>query len=110
MDIAAKLNQVATYWAPGQNDPTGGRGFSAPIPIACRWQDQRELFRDAKGNEFISLAVVYMSTELKAGGFLLLGDAGAVVDDPVTLGAFEIRHFRASPSLHAVQSLYQAVL
>ncbi len=110
MDISSKLNQTITYWAPSQNDPTGGRGYSAPVVFTGRWQDKTELFRDTKGEEFASLAIVYGAIEMKAGGYLLLGDAGAVIGDPVSAGALQIRHYRASPSLHASQTLHQAVL
>jgi len=111
MDIASLLNQTATYWAPGSNDGYGGLLYPTKVEIVCRWQNVSELFRDSKGREAMSLAIVYTTEELATGGYLLIGNAGLEIEgSPMDLGAHEIRHFGASPSLRADQTLYKAIL
>ena len=97
--------QTATYWAPIMpNTGFGNVSFAAPVQIACRWQDRRELFRDSQGQEVISSAVVYPATPLENKGFLVLGLSGDA--DPRTVeGAYEIRAIGFSPSLKGTVQL-----
>lgn len=113
MNFATKLNQTATYWAPGTPDGYGRVQFEAvPVAIDVRWQEQAVMFRDAKGNQQVSNAVIYTLDVLAIGGYIKLGDAEAgTVSDPRTVsGAEEIRQIGTSPSLHVTQTLYKVMV
>lgn len=99
------MTQTATYWAPtGSYDEYGRVAFSAPVTIACRWEDRAELVRTAEGDEFTSSSVVYPEKELARQGYLFLGTS--VATDPRTVsGAHEIRQKGRSPSLAGLQVL-----
>lgn len=99
------MTQEATYWPPGANDGFGGRGVLTPVPIACRWQDDAQLFRTPEGREAVSRAVVYTSQPVALGGYLLLGRSDSDVLPP---GAEEIRQIGVSPSLGGTEALYKA--
>jgi hypothetical protein len=108
------MTQEATYWPPGLPDGFGGLDFAASVPvlIACRWQDDAALFRDAQGREVTSSAVVYVDRELAMRGCLALGDhtalgAGALQE---VAGAFEIRQVGKSPSLSGWEALHKVYL
>ena len=69
-----------------------------------------KVFRDAKGREITPAAVVYTIESLDILGYLLLGSVGVGTGgDPRELGALEIRHSGASPSLQADETLYKAL-
>ena len=99
------MPQAATYWPPGSNDGFGGRGVLAPVAIACRWQEDAQLFRTPEGREAVSRAVVYTSQPVALGGFLLLGES---VADVLPAGAEEIRQVGISPSLDGSEALHKA--
>lgn len=106
---ARNLNQDATYWAPALNDGLGGATFAAPVPIRCRWQDVAELFRDARGRELTSSAVVYADRELAVRGYLAPGDhaEGDPRDAPDT---WEVRGVASSPDRVARRQLFKVYL
>lgn len=113
MDLASKLNQTATYWAPGTPDGYGRTNFEAvPVEISVRWQDTTELYRDTKGNEQVSSSVIYMLVEIAIGGYIKLGneEAGTVSDPRQVSGAQEVRQIGTSPSLRATQTLYRVIV
>lgn len=113
MDFSTKLLQTMTYWAPGTPDGYGRVLFEAvPVEIQCRWQNVAELFRDTKGNEVVSRAVIYTLDALEVGGWVVFGSAEAgTVSDPRTVsGAEEIRQIGTSPSLRATQLLYKVMV
>lgn len=100
------MHQAATYWAPAGNDGFGGVGFDAPEQLdpGVRWEDKAELFRDDKGREVMSSAVVYVPKPLEIRGYLYLGTSGA--SDPTTVsGAREIRQKHATVDLDAEERL-----
>ena len=103
------MNQLATYWAPSTNDEFGTPVLSAGELIMCRWQDVADVYRDDRGREFTSQAIVYVGSEVARRGFLALGDHAS--EDPrSTDGAFEVRQLTQSPSLDADVTLWKAVL
>ncbi len=71
------LNQIATYWAPGEPDGTGGYEYAPSVPIKCRWQDTQTILRNAAGRSVASEHTVYVDRVLEMNGYLVLG----AVDD-----------------------------
>jgi hypothetical protein len=101
------LNQVATYWPPGENDGFGGLTYLAPFTINCRWQDKSVLFRDSDGREVTSDAIVYVGSEVQNKGMLYLGTENSL--DPAP-GAKEIRAVQKSPDLDNFETLIKVML
>jgi hypothetical protein len=108
------MTQEATYWPPGIPDGFGGLNFTSSVPVllACRWQDDAVLFRDAQGREVTSSALVYPDRELAVRGFLALGDhTGSGAGTPLEVaGAFEVRQIASSPSLSGDEILHKVFL
>lgn len=95
---AVAYKQTATYWgAPVQNG-FGGNTFSAPVELACRWENVTERFMDSDGVEGISNAKVWTFDPLDVGGYLFLGSS--VAADPTTVNkAYMIRRCDEIPDL-----------
>jgi hypothetical protein len=103
------MRQVATYWEFAVVDGYGQSTFAPPIQIACRWQDQAVLFRNAQGQEMTSQSIVYPAASLTLKGYLKLGTDDT--ENPIGLiGAFEIQQIGQSPSLDAKKVLYKVYL
>lgn len=93
------MNQVATYWAPLGLDAFGKPTYSAPITIACRWQDKVDLVRDANGRQVVSMAIVYPAQPVRPQGWMALGDLTATADPRNVSAASEIIAVGSSPDL-----------
>jgi len=83
--LLRNCNQPAVYWGTPVNDGTGGYTFADAIEIKCRWEDVAELFKDEKGNEVMSKALVTIPQEypVENEGWLYLGslDDSVIGDD-----------------------------
>lgn len=106
------MNQVATYWTPGSNDGFGGVVLGPPVVIKCRWQNKRDLVRNAQGQEVVSSTIVYPDRALQHKGYLALGDFTDQVDsdgllDPKEVGGSQIIQVGDSPSLDGTTTLYK---
>jgi hypothetical protein len=101
------MEQTATYWAAEDNDGFGGKTYSAPVVILCRWQNVSQLFRSVEGQEVVSEAVVYPDRELSISGKLVLGeDLSAIPPNE----AKEIRQVSSSPDLSETEVLHKVFL
>jgi len=114
------LKQVCTYWPPG-SEVSGGSDFddygqplyADPVELACRWEDIAEEFVKADGTTEMSRSVVYVESDVKLGGVLLLSSLIDVVDLTVpknNIGAWEIRKFDKIPNFKATEFLRIAYL
>lgn len=103
------FNQVATYWAATTPDGFGGFNFSAPVLLACRWQDKRDLVRNADGDEVVCMSIVYVDRQLARKGWLVLGDMTGN-PNPTPPDAQEIVALGSSPSLDATKVLFKVWL
>ena len=110
MNFAEMMPQSLTYWPPGSPDGYGQVAFGSPVLVACRWQEDQKLFRDANGQEVMSEAVVYSETELALHGYVALGDQTSQADPRVLAEAREVRQVGASRSLDASEVLRKAWL
>ena len=109
MRLSKYHNQTITYWGPGTPDGYGGYTYPDPIEIKGRWEDRKELFVDAEGNEVRSQAIVYPSQVVELGGYLYLGSSTA--SDPTTVeGALKIRAARKVPNIKATQEVVKVWL
>ena len=74
--------QTAVYWGDPTPDGYGGKTYSDPVEIPCRWDDTLEVIKDERGEEIICKAKVLVTQDLEEGGMLCLGtleDLGIVV-------------------------------
>jgi len=108
--ITRMRKQEATYWAPNGFDRNGNPAFALPVVIDCRWEDSYELFMDAKGNQAVSKAKVYVDRDLEMRGYLMLGSS-YVSDNPLqNPGVHAIRMFQILPNIRNTEQLRTAIL
>lgn len=69
------LHQTAVYWPPASVDGYGTLTFGVPRDVACRWEDEYKLVKDAQGKEVNSSANCFVDRVLAAEGWLWLGTA-----------------------------------
>jgi hypothetical protein len=109
VNLASKLNQTITYWAPSTPDQYGGRTYAAPVTFVGRWEDRAETLTSPSGEEFISRSRVFSDAAKAINGYLYLGTSATA--DPRTVdGAYEIQQTGRMPNLKANQNLYTAFL
>jgi len=113
--ITKMLKQTAVYWALKSNesgevayDNFGAPVVTDPVEIACRWEDVNEEYIDANGTRQLSMARVYVRSDVDIGGILMLGQLTDITN-PTTpkanLGAWEIRRFEKLPNLRNTEVL-----
>lgn len=107
--LAKNLLQTAIYWGNPVADGSGGYTFDTPVTIDCRWISKQELFRDAKGKERVSAAIVLFTQDVDLGGYLYLGTSTEANPNDV-YGSYEIRSFAKIPSMKADAFLRKAWL
>ena len=95
------LTQTATYWAPAGRTGYGGRTYSAPVKIACFWEDSVELVIDKKGQQTKTRAIVIVDRDLDPDGYLAQGDQTATADPTSLAGTWEIKRFDKTAGLSA---------
>ena len=81
--------QTAVYWGDPTPDGYGGKTYSDPVEIPCRWEDTLEVIKDERGEEIICKAKVLVTQDLEEGGMLYLGtleDLGVVTGGNVVMG------------------------
>ena len=108
MTFPRGLKQTATHWSPGVPDGYGGSTYGAPVSMVCKWEERAVLFRDDKGDETISKAVVFLPSDVGIGDYLFLGES--VVADPTTIDAHEVRQFSSIPDLRNAKQERKAYL
>lgn len=98
------MTQTITYWAFGGVNDYNESVFNPPVQLLARWEDKAVLFRDSKGQEVTSAAVVYPQYKLELKGYVFKGVSSELY--PVGLGgAFEIRQSGDSPNLRGTETL-----
>ena len=103
------FHQIITYWGTPVPDGYGGSAFDPPVTIIGRWDDKKEVFVDAMGEETISTSVVYTEEPIVVNGYLYLGRS-AVTDPTTVTGARKIQQVANTPSLGGDAVLREAWL
>lgn len=104
MNLLSFYKQSATYWAPGAPDGFGGKSFSAPVTIKCRWTFKEDMIINDQGDEILSRGFLYSDTVIALGGYLYLGVSATA--DPTTIqDAFIALKKLDTPSLNNSQTL-----
>lgn len=112
-DFQARFNdkQTATIWEVDGVDSAGDPQLSSASPrqIRCRWEDKNAIVYGGDGEEFYSVAQVFVSEDLKVGDFLFLGTS--VESDPTSVvAAYEIKGWEKTPSPRGDQYIRKAIL
>lgn len=109
--LTRACRQTAVYWGSPQEDGYGGKEFTTPVEIACRWSDKKEVVSDGKGNQILCRAVVHLLQDVDEEGYLYLGTLADLydiagesstggIDNPKDFeAAQEIRRFEKTPAL-----------
>jgi len=111
--IERMLKQICVYWAPIGTDNYGNPTFASPVELACRWEAATEEFLSFMGERELSNALVYVESDVKPRGVLMLGELTDITDS-VSIkendNAWEIRRFDSTPTLKATKFLREAYL
>lgn len=65
--------QTAVYWGSPEPDGYGGKNYTDPVEIACRWDDVTKVVTTSDGREVVSKASILLTQDVDEGGLLLLG-------------------------------------
>lgn len=99
------LPQTATYWAPSAGtDRYGKPTSSAPVQLACRWEDRTSVVMGKGGEEITSKTRVFFDQDVDIDGYLMLGVSTALDPSPLD-DAYEIQAKSTTPDLRGLQSL-----
>ena len=93
--------EQTTFWSATGADASGDPSFAAPKGIRTKWEERQAVFTNAAGEEASAGAVVFVSEDMKAGDFLLLGvstvaDPTAVADSREIQGWSKIKQLSGS--------------
>lgn len=105
------LIQEITYWAPqagGASNDFGHATLAAPVKIYGRWENREQLIRKPNGDEAVSVAEVWVDTDVDINGYLVLGDYTGE-SSPVA-AAREIQDYRTNPDLRNLETERRAFL
>lgn len=109
VNLASKLNETVTYWAPTGLDGYAKKTFAAPTTLSARWEDRSENIISPSGEQIISRSRVFLAQGVAIGGYLFLGTSSS--EDPRTVdGALPIQQTGRVPNLRANQVLHTAFL
>lgn len=106
------LRQDITYWALADPafDMFGDPLLEDPESLVGRYEGRTMLFIDTKtGNQAQSRAIVYLTDEVKVGGYLYSGVSSEADPDDVD-GADQIRRVDYVPDAYGRETLYKAYL
>lgn len=102
------LREDITYWSVTA-DGFGGYIFKGPFQMKGRWEQKQQLIWTAKGEEEVSAAQVYLSSDVENGGYIFRGKSSEA--DPTTLSnAWIIRQFNRIPAQSGTRIARKAFL
>ena len=115
--LTTMRKQPAWLWDNPIADGRGHYTYDSPVHILVRWEESREKFLNAAGEEVLSRALVYVGQDVKEGAMLMLDanfedSSGTVPRDPTAVGAeaWPVRGFSKIPTLKADGFLRTAYL
>lgn len=113
MSIIVKMRrQTAIVWRRGAADRYGKFAYEPPFQIACRWEDGRNQYDNAKGEIAFASAKMYPDQILAIGDRAIEGELDSTTpEDPAQMtGVVEIKRFDKTPNLKNTETLYTAYL
>ncbi len=85
--IKYACTETCTYWA-GTPDGEGGRTYTPPRYMRCRWEQKQRVIRAKDGREVVSQARVYLLEPVDLEGRLHRGSSGA--SNPNSVDSYEL--------------------
>ena len=121
--ITRMLKMTCVYWPPGGDD-SGGFDFDdygKPLyadayELKCRWEDKAIEFISSTGTAEVSRSVVFVESDVRPGGVLLLSTLAAVTaSGDLTVpknndGAWEVKGTDKVPNLRVTEYIRKAYL
>jgi len=114
------LKQKAVYWPLGSEESGGvdtdayGRpNYGTAYEVWCRWETKNIEFIDANMTRRLSKSIVYLRSDVRVGGVLMLGTLSDVTNLTIPKKndyAFEVFRFDKSPTLNTKQYIRKAYL
>lgn len=115
LNFEKRHKQTAVYWAPNGNSGSGNTTYAAGVELACRWQDEPVVVKDANGKNVETRSTVNFDGALGVveDGKLFLGlltdlTAPQIADPAKTSDAHRIAATKDIPNMKQTQSLLKA--
>lgn len=109
------LNEKCVVWPVTGRDKFGQPTYGAAVERDCHWENKAVLFRNAKGEEVVSRAVVYLEVAVGRGSMMWWGELTDVPDsaDPKSdsnTDVFEVQQEGRISDVDNEETLYEAFL
>ena len=109
MSYSALLQDTITRWTTPTQDGYGGISYGASSQILGRWQNENANFQDLAGEEFVSSAIVYTTTELNQNDWVYEGTSVQANPQDET-GAYRVRLIYTTSTPNDSITVYKAIL
>lgn len=73
------LNQTASWYAKTGNNSYGEPSYATVATIYCRFEDKRNLIKDATGKEIVSMAMMYTTSAINENDKITFGSRDYIV-------------------------------
>ena len=104
-----RFHQTATHWALSSKDGYGSPTFSAPVSVACRWEDGAVISRSHAQEAVNAVAAVCTASAVNEGDYMYLGTSTATT--PLGLAeAWEVKKTGKRVRLNGQALFYIAFL
>ena len=91
MSYSSLLTNTITVWEVGASNGYGNFSFSAPVQLSCRYQNGTQIAIDSLGQEYVSTATIYTTSQLTLNSFVYNG-VSAETNPQLVTGAYRIRN------------------
>lgn len=71
--MIAILNQVCTYWPPGEGSEWGGMSYGPPEHMHCRREGTTKLIRSKEGREIVASMIYWLPKAVDLSGRIAPG-------------------------------------
>ena len=109
MSYSSLQQDTITRWTSPTNDGYGGLSYDAPTQILGRWQNENVNQQDAAGEEFVSSAVIYTTTQIDQNDWLYEGTS-ASANPQDQEGAYRVRLLHTTSTPNDSITVFKATL
>ena len=103
-----KFPQDATRWTKGIVNEYNEKSFGAPTVLKVRWEDKVQKMITAKGEEIISMSIVFSLIGIAIGDFLFLGIS--VAADPRSVDSHQVLLTEKIPNVRGTKFVRKVFL
>jgi hypothetical protein len=109
MSYSALQQDTITRWTGPTDDGYGGQTYGTPSQLLGRWQNENVNQQDADGEEFVSSAVIYTTTQLNQNDWVYEGTS-ASANPQDQEGAYRVRLLYTTSTPNDSITVYKATL